>query len=307
MPVTWTPWLAGGVDREAAPAAADVEHPLARLQSQLRAHELELGLLGLLERLRPSREDRAAVGQRLAEEQREEVVGDVVVVADGAGVALDAVAPAAWPQLRRRDAGRPRDAGGPRGGERESRARAAVEARRLPLGQQLQRGVEVVHVEVPRHVRAAEAELTRGAQSVGHRRGRAHVERRTAAVGGVEPRPVPELDGERALRAAPGRARRAAGRGGPAWRLGRACRLARLPLGADANDVPDQPDLLQRRRSPARRCRSGTSAARGRRRWGRRGGCCARTRPSTAAPATTRCPSDRAWRTRAGRRSGRSS
>jgi hypothetical protein len=188
------------MDREAAPTAADVENPLARLQSQLRADELELGLLGLLEGLRPTREDRAAVGQRLAQKEREEIVRDVVVVADGTGVALDAVAPAARLELARRNGRRPGDADGPRGGERESRARAAVEARRLPRVQQLQHGVEIVDVKAPRHVRATEAELTRRAQGVRHRRGRSHVEGRTGAVGGVEARPVPELDGERALR-----------------------------------------------------------------------------------------------------------
>ena len=43
----------GGVDRERAPAAADVEHALAARQRQLLADELELGLLRLLERLAP--------------------------------------------------------------------------------------------------------------------------------------------------------------------------------------------------------------------------------------------------------------
>jgi hypothetical protein len=53
----------GGVDCKAAPAAADVEHPFAGTQGELRAGELELRLLGLLERACPAREDRAAVGQ----------------------------------------------------------------------------------------------------------------------------------------------------------------------------------------------------------------------------------------------------
>ena len=52
--------LARGVDREAAPAASDVEHPLPGLERQLAADQLELRLLRLLERRRATREDRAA-------------------------------------------------------------------------------------------------------------------------------------------------------------------------------------------------------------------------------------------------------
>ena len=78
------------VDRERAPATADVEDMLALAQSELLAHELELGLLRLLERARPAREDRAAVGHRAIEEEGEEFVGDVVVVAHRARVALAA-------------------------------------------------------------------------------------------------------------------------------------------------------------------------------------------------------------------------
>ena len=89
----------GGVGREAAPAAADVEDPLAGLERQLRADHLELRLLRLLERRRAPREDRAAVGHRLVEEEREELGRQVVVVADRAGVALLRPARALRPQL----------------------------------------------------------------------------------------------------------------------------------------------------------------------------------------------------------------
>ena len=75
------------VDRERAPAAADVEDALTRRQRELRANELELRLLRLLERLRATREDRARVGHRAIEEQLEELVRDVVMVAYRAGVA----------------------------------------------------------------------------------------------------------------------------------------------------------------------------------------------------------------------------
>ena len=43
--------LARRMNREAAPSAADVEDPHARLQIELAADEVELGGLGLLERL----------------------------------------------------------------------------------------------------------------------------------------------------------------------------------------------------------------------------------------------------------------
>ena len=64
----------GGVDREAAPAAADVQHALARLQVELAAHQVELRLLRLLERAGAARAERAAVGHRLVEEEAEELV-----------------------------------------------------------------------------------------------------------------------------------------------------------------------------------------------------------------------------------------
>ena len=61
--------LARGVQREAAPPAADIEHALAGAQAELGAHELELCALRLLECLRAAGEDRARVGHRLAEDQ----------------------------------------------------------------------------------------------------------------------------------------------------------------------------------------------------------------------------------------------
>ena len=88
-----------GVDHERAPAAADVEHALALFQLELLADEVELRELRLLKRLRPAREDRAAVGHRLVEKQFEELVGDVVVVAHRPGVAFLAVAAPLQPQL----------------------------------------------------------------------------------------------------------------------------------------------------------------------------------------------------------------
>jgi hypothetical protein len=115
------------VEREAAPAAADVEHALAGLQVQLRADELELVPLRLLERGRAAREDRAAVRHRLVQHEPEEVVGDVVVVAHRARVALEAVALAPGPELCRRPRGRFPQAESARRRDHQPRARARVE------------------------------------------------------------------------------------------------------------------------------------------------------------------------------------
>ncbi len=95
---------ARSVQGEAPPPAADVEHALALLQGELGADQLELGLLRLLERGRPTREVRAAIRHRHVQEQCEELVADVVVVAYGAPVAGEGVALAAQPQLRARRA-----------------------------------------------------------------------------------------------------------------------------------------------------------------------------------------------------------
>ena len=73
------------VDGEAAPAAADVQHSHRPASDpSLRGDQIEFCPLSILERLRAPREDRAAVGHRLVEEEREELVADVVVVADRA-------------------------------------------------------------------------------------------------------------------------------------------------------------------------------------------------------------------------------
>jgi hypothetical protein len=112
------------VQRERAPAAADVEDALAGLQVELRADEVELGPLRLLERRRAAREDRARVRHRLVQEEREVLVGEVVVVRDRALVAQDRVALALRAQLHLRHLGHlPQRAGLDRGlGDVELRA-----------------------------------------------------------------------------------------------------------------------------------------------------------------------------------------
>ena len=76
----------GGPDGEAAPAAADVEQALVAAQAQLAADQIELVGLGLLERAVGLAIVGARVDHERIEEQRVEVVGDVVVVGDRPGV-----------------------------------------------------------------------------------------------------------------------------------------------------------------------------------------------------------------------------
>ena len=75
-------------DAEPAPAAADVEHALPRLEPELPAHEVELVLLRLLELAVGIAVVGAGVDHQRVEKQLVEVVGDVVVMRDGPGVAL---------------------------------------------------------------------------------------------------------------------------------------------------------------------------------------------------------------------------
>ena len=192
--------LARGVDREAAPAAADVEQPLALLQRELRAHELELRPLRLLEARPAAREERAAVGHRLVEEEREELVREVVVVAHGARRAPGCGG------ARAGAARRPAPAAGasarPRARRRSARRSCAapVERRRLPAVEQRQHGVEVVDLERAAHVGAPEAELAGRAQHVARpRRASARETSAPAAVRGGSSVPSQNVEPERAL------------------------------------------------------------------------------------------------------------
>ena len=101
--------LAGGVAHHAAPAAADVEQPLAGLETELARDQVVLERLRLLQRRVGARVARAGVGHRRPEHELVEPVGDVVVVVDRLGVAghrvphaLDHPAPAGQVLLRRR-------------------------------------------------------------------------------------------------------------------------------------------------------------------------------------------------------------
>ena len=166
----------GGVQHEGAPAAADVEQALALAQPELRAHQLALGQLGVLQRRGPAREHRAGVGHRGVEEQLEEVVGDVVVMAHRAHVARATVAGAPRVQLARWDPRRTRQAARPRRGERQAQTCGAVDRGRVEGVEQPDHAVEVVGLQLAGGVRAAESQLPGGAQQVGHGGGRAHRE-----------------------------------------------------------------------------------------------------------------------------------
>src|SRR5204862_7760607 len=77
----------GGPHGEAAPAAADVEQRLAGGETELPADEVELAGLGLLELAVGIAIVGAGVDHELVEEQRVEIVPDVVVVGDRRRVA----------------------------------------------------------------------------------------------------------------------------------------------------------------------------------------------------------------------------
>ena len=145
--------------------------------AELARDELEFRALRLVERLGAAREDRAAVGHGVVEEQREELVADVVVVADRGGVALGAVQLSAQDQLEARTPRQP--AGGRGGDEREAEAHAVgyAERRRRPCVDDEEGGVEVVDRERAVDVGAPEAERARRGQEVGERGGPSDEER----------------------------------------------------------------------------------------------------------------------------------
>jgi hypothetical protein len=70
------------VPAETAPAAADLQHVIARPELELVADPLELGPRGLLERHPAPGEDRARVHHRRVEHQLEQAVAQVVVGGD---------------------------------------------------------------------------------------------------------------------------------------------------------------------------------------------------------------------------------
>ena len=136
------------------------------------------------------------------------------MVADRARVALDAVAPAPRPQLRRRRSGRPPQPERARRGHREPRLRVRPSiGGRLPLVEQLERALEVVHVERAGDVRPPEPQLS------GREQAWANASRdRTSKVGpppfvGGSVVPSQSADRRTAARGAPALSRRSNGCG----------------------------------------------------------------------------------------------
>ena len=82
------------------------------------------------------------------------------MVADRAGIPLAAVPAAARLELRGGHARGRLEAARSRRGEQQAGTPGAVDRRRLPAAEQLENGVEVVDVDLARHVGAAEAELS---------------------------------------------------------------------------------------------------------------------------------------------------
>ncbi|MNS89316.1 hypothetical protein D3C72_1233250 [compost metagenome] len=74
--------IAGRPAGQSAPAAADVEHALARLQPQLAADAIQLLLLGRLQRRIVSGEVGAGIDHLRVEEEAVEVVTDIIVELD---------------------------------------------------------------------------------------------------------------------------------------------------------------------------------------------------------------------------------
>ena len=97
IPTARTPWrVAAWITKLPHPQPTSSTRSPSR-RRELLADQLDLGLLGLLQRLAPRPKVRAAVGHRTVQEQREEVVADVVVVSHRAAVPGDRVPLSAEP------------------------------------------------------------------------------------------------------------------------------------------------------------------------------------------------------------------
>jgi hypothetical protein len=158
---------------ERAEAAAQVEHAVRGAQPELAAHQVELGPLGRLEGLGRAgpivAEVRARVGHARVEQQRVELVRQVVVVADRPAVATPGVQPSAHPRLRGRRLRRSSDKAEVAQRRREASQRLshhpharscgepACPPEREDVGEDLP---EIpVHLELAGHVRLRGAEL----------------------------------------------------------------------------------------------------------------------------------------------------
>ena len=188
--------ISSRMDGKAAPAAADVEHPLACLQPELAAGQLQLRFLSRLQRLAVSGEESTAIGHRPVQEQGEELVGDVVVMLYRQGIPDFRVPGAARAQLHRRCRQGQGGAGRADRGEHQLHPVPESEGWWPPPIQQGDQGVEIVDLEIARDIRSTEAELSRRTKRV------CHCLWRTGDEGGPtlprcrHDRTVPELDRE---------------------------------------------------------------------------------------------------------------
>ena len=167
---------------------------------QSAARPRKLRLLRLLERLRPTREDRARVGHRAIEEQLEELVRDVVMVAYRAGVATERVPPTPQDQLRRGPPWRTDQTHRPDTGGHQPHTTPDIDLRRLPLVHKPHRSVEVVDIENAADVRPADPKLARGPQHMRDRAWRPDQKSRTVAATRRHPCAVPQHQVEGPLR-----------------------------------------------------------------------------------------------------------
>ena len=214
----------GGMHREGAPAAPDVEEPTPRrlVETQLAADQLVLVGLGLGQAHGRRREPGTRVRHGRAEHDVVELVADVVVVAHHLAVAAQGVTPAARSHLlgRRRERGAD-DAGEPSRLPR-SWQRACHEAHTsaLDMIEGTEHGEEIaVHVEVAGHVGAPDAERVGRPEDPPHRL-RSDLQR-AHGVDGTQRAAVPRLEANRWGIPRDGHGERAEGVGdGPRVRFG---------------------------------------------------------------------------------------
>ncbi len=198
--MTLRPVPGRGPEREAAPAAADVEHPVALVRAPACGRPSRASPPA-----RPPASPRRARRPRSCRSSSRRGRARRTRWRRRSGGGPRA---ASRSLLWRRPLGRSSEAGR-RGGRETPAARTAPSSsralsapsrgRRLPAVEQLDHRVHVVDLDVAADVGAAEAELARRAQRVGGGARRAHVEGRPRPVGRRQPRAVPELDRERSL------------------------------------------------------------------------------------------------------------
>ena len=172
MPVTCTPWRAAACSANAPQPqpTSSTRSPGCRPSFVHTSSSFASCASSSVRRAR-ARPHAARVGHRRPEEQLEEVVGDVVVVAHRARVALARVARARAAPARTPAASAA--ASGPSRRRRRAISRSAVasvDRRRLPRVEQPHDRVDVVDRQLAAHVRAAEARAGRARAAHARRR-----------------------------------------------------------------------------------------------------------------------------------------